>query len=54
MEFFELNGHKVNIPSLQVSAGDVISVPEKTAKIPMIAQAAETTAKRGCHGVARD
>ncbi|MCX4309904.1 MAG: 30S ribosomal protein S4 [Desulfovibrio sp.] len=47
---FELNGHKVNIPSLQVSAGDVISVPEKNRKIPMIAQAAETTAKRGCPG----
>lgn len=47
---FELNGHKVNIPSLQVSAGDVISVPEKNRKIPMIAQAAETTAKRGGPG----
>lgn len=45
---FELNGHKVDIPSLQVNEGDVITVPEKHRKIPTIAQAAETMAKRGC------
>lgn len=45
---FELNGHKVDIPSLQVNEGDVITVPEKHRKIPTIAQASETMAKRGC------
>lgn len=38
---FTLNGKKVNIPSLQVKAGDVIEVPEKNRKIPVLAQAAE-------------
>lgn len=45
---FTLNGRKVNIPSLQVRAGDVIEVPEKNRKIPVVAQAAEIMAKRGC------
>lgn len=44
---FELNGHKVDIPSLQVKEGDIITVPEKYRKIPVLAQAAETIAKRG-------
>lgn len=45
---FTLNGKKVNIPSLQVKVGDVIEVPEKNRKIPTLAQAAETIARRGC------
>lgn len=45
---FTLNGHKVNIPSLQVNAGDVVEVPEKNRKIPALAQVADTIAKRGC------
>lgn len=45
---FTLNGHKVNIPSLQVNAGDVVEVPEKNRKIPTLAQVADTIAKRGC------
>ena len=45
---FTLNGKKVNIPSLQVSEGDVIEVPEKNRKVPALAQAAESVGKRGC------
>lgn len=45
---FTLNGKKVNIPSLEVNAGDVIEVPEKNRKVPALAQAAETLGKRGC------
>lgn len=45
---FTLNGHKVNIPSLQVNVGDVVEVPEKNRKIPALAQVADTIAKRGC------
>lgn len=45
---FTLNGHKVDIPSLQVREGDVIEVPEKNRKIPVVAQAAEVIARRGC------
>lgn len=43
---FTLNGDKVNIPSLQVKVGDVIAVPEKNRKIPVIAQMAETGSMR--------
>lgn len=43
---FTLNGEKVNIPSLQVKVGDVIAVPEKNRKIPVIAQMAETGSMR--------
>lgn len=45
---FTLNGKKVNIPSLLVNAGDIIEVPEKNRKIPVLAQAAEVIARRGC------
>lgn len=45
---FTLNGHKVDIPSMQVREGDVIEVPEKNRKIPVVAQAAEAIARRGC------
>lgn len=45
---FTLNGKKVNIPSLQVKAGDVIEVPEKNRKIPALAQVADVLARRGC------
>ena len=44
---FTLNGHKVNIPSLQVRVGDEISVPENNRKIPVIAEAQEAIARRG-------
>ena len=45
---FTLNGKKVNIPSLEVKVGDVIEVPEKNRKVPVLAQAAEVIARRGC------
>lgn len=44
---FTLNGHKVNIPSLQVKAGDVIEVPEKNRKVPALAKVAEEVGRRG-------
>jgi small subunit ribosomal protein S4 len=44
---FTLNGRKVNIPSLQVRAGDVVAVPEKNRKIPVLAEAQEVIARRG-------
>jgi small subunit ribosomal protein S4 len=45
---FTLNGHKVTIPSLQVRAGDEVAVPEKNRKIPVLAEAREAIARRGC------
>lgn len=45
---FTLNGKKVDIPSLQVKVGDCIEVPEKNRKIPVLAQAQEVIARRGC------
>ena len=45
---FTLNGRKVDIPSLQVRVGDSIEVPEKNRKIPVLAEAQEVIARRGC------
>lgn len=45
---FTLNGKKVNIPSLQVKVGDSIEVPEDNRTIPVLAQAQEVIARRGC------
>lgn len=45
---FTLNGRKVSIPSLQVKVGDVLEVPEKNRKIPVLAEAQEVIARRGC------
>lgn len=45
---FTLNGHKVDIPSLQVKVGDVIVVNEKSRTIPVIADAQGAIARRGC------
>jgi small subunit ribosomal protein S4 len=45
---FTLNGRKVNIPSLQVKIGDVVAVPEKNRKIPVLAEVQEVIARRGC------
>ena len=45
---FTLNGHKVTIPSLQVRVGDEVSVPEKSRTIPVLAEAQEVIARRGC------
>jgi len=45
---FTLNGHKVTIPSLQVRVGDEVAVPEKNRKIPVLSEAQEAIARRGC------
>lgn len=45
---FTLNGRSVNVPSMLVRPGDEVGVPEKNRKVPVIAQAGETMAKRGC------
>jgi len=47
---FTLNGSKVNIPSLLVRVGDVIEVPEKKRKVPVLAEAAQVIARRGLPG----
>ncbi|NJB69471.1 small subunit ribosomal protein S4 [Desulfobaculum xiamenense] len=45
---FQLNGHKVNIPSLQVRIGDEITVRERSKQVPVIQEAQEVIARRGC------
>ncbi|WP_027179208.1 30S ribosomal protein S4 [Maridesulfovibrio bastinii] len=45
---FMLNGIRVNVPSMQVSPGDVIEVREEARKIPVITEAQEVIARRGC------
>lgn len=45
---FTLNGHKVTIPSLQIRVGDEVAVPEKNRKVPVLAEAQEVIARRGC------
>ena len=44
---FLVNGKKVNIPSYQVKAGDVISVKEGSRKVQSIIDAMETVVRRG-------
>lgn len=45
---FTKNGRRVNIPSMQVKPGDVIEVREESRKIPVIIEAQEVIARRGC------
>jgi small subunit ribosomal protein S4 len=45
---FILNGHRVTIPSLQVKVGDVIEVREKNRQSPIILEAQQVIARRGC------
>ncbi|MBU1001450.1 MAG: 30S ribosomal protein S4 [Proteobacteria bacterium] len=45
---FMLNDHRVNVPSMQVSEGDVITVREESKKIPVIQEAQQVIARRGC------
>lgn len=44
---FLLNGHKVNIPSLQVKVGDVLTVREKSREVEMIKESLASMARRG-------
>lgn len=45
---FMLNGRRVNVPSMQVHKGDVITVREESKKVPVIQEAQEVMARRGC------
>ncbi len=45
---FKMNGIRVNVPSMQVKPGDVIEVREEARKIPVITEAQEVIARRGC------
>ncbi|NDV28308.1 30S ribosomal protein S4 [Desulfovibrio sp. JC010] len=45
---FTKNGRRVNVPSMHVKPGDVIEVREESRKIPVIAEAQEVIARRGC------
>lgn len=45
---FQLNGKKVDIPSIQLRSGDTLMVHESSRKIPAIAEAQEVLARRGC------
>jgi len=44
---FTLNGRKVNIPSLQAKAGDVLQLREKSRKIAAISESLEGVVRRG-------
>jgi small subunit ribosomal protein S4 len=44
---FTLNGRKVDIPSMQVKVNDVVEIPEKNRKIPVIQEAQSVLARRG-------
>lgn len=44
---FTLNGHKVNIPSIQLRVGDSVEIPEKNRQVKIFADAQETI---GCRG----
>ncbi|GAB6064407.1 MAG: 30S ribosomal protein S4 [Candidatus Dadabacteria bacterium] len=43
----EVNGRKVNIPSYQTKPGDVVTVREKSRKIPAVQEALEALGSRG-------
>ena len=45
---FTLNGRRVNVPSMQVRENDVIEVREASRKVPVIQEAQEVIARRGC------
>jgi len=45
---FTLNGHRVTIPSMQVKVGDVIEVREKNRQSPIVQEAQQVIARRGC------
>jgi small subunit ribosomal protein S4 len=44
---FTLNGRKVTIPSLQVKAGDVLELREKSRKVSSISESLEAVVRRG-------
>lgn len=44
---FTLNGHKVNIPSIQLRVGDSVEIPEKNRQVKIFADAQKTIGRRG-------
>lgn len=44
---FTLNGHKVNIPSIQLRVGDSVEIPEKNRQVKIFADVQETIGRRG-------
>lgn len=44
---FTLNGHKINIPSIQLRVGDSVEIPEKNRQVKIFADAQETIGRRG-------
>lgn len=44
---FTLNGHKVNIPSIQLRVGDSVEIPEENRQVKIFADAQETIGRRG-------
>jgi len=45
---FQVDGQKVNIPSFLVKRGQVVQVAEEKRKLPLILDALEASARRGC------
>ena len=45
---FSLNGRRVNIPSMQLKPGDTVLVREESRKVPVIQEAQQVIARRGC------
>ncbi|MEF3697534.1 30S ribosomal protein S4 [Desulfolutivibrio sp.] len=45
---FTLNGHRVTVPSIQVKAGDQVGVREQNRNSPIIKEAQQVIARRGC------
>lgn len=45
---FKVNGRRVSVPSLLVKANDIIEVREESRKVPVIMEAQEVIARRGC------
>ncbi|CAM2061138.1 30S ribosomal subunit protein S4 [Desulfovibrionales bacterium] len=45
---FKLNGCRVNVSSISVRVNDVVEVREESRKIPVILEAQEVIARRGC------
>ncbi|TBV83215.1 MAG: 30S ribosomal protein S4 [Desulfobulbaceae bacterium] len=44
---FLLNGHRANIPSMQVNVGDVVTLREKSHKVEVIKESLSAMARRG-------
>jgi small subunit ribosomal protein S4 len=45
---FTLNGRRVTVPSIQVKAGDVVGIREQNRTSPIIKEAQQVIARRGC------